>query len=292
MPWLELSFRTDTKQAEILADALSEAGAVSATFQDAGNQALFELAPGQTPLWQQVEVTALFTDDADLDTVLKEVVRITGISPLPEMTSRQVEDQDWQRAWMDRFQPLCMGTRLWICPSWQTPPQPDAVNVMIDPGLAFGTGTHPTTAMCLRWLDGHDLADKTVIDYGCGSGLLAIAALRLGASHAWGVDNDPQAVVVSAENAEINGVADQLTLSTTEQPDPPAADIMVANILAGPLQELAPKLAALTRPGGQIVLSGILAEQASAVSAAYAPWFDMAPPLQTEEWVMLEGRKK
>lgn len=205
----------------------------------------------------------------------------------------QLEDKDWEREWMDNFHPMLFGERLWICPSWRPVPDPEAVNVMLDPGLAFGTGTHPTTALCLQWLDGLDLRGKTVIDFGCGSGILAIAALKLGAAQAIGIDIDPQAIQASRDNAQRNGVADRLALYLPQaQPRELHADVVVANILAGPLRELAPLIIDLPRPGGFLGLSGILASQAQSGAQAYAAAFALDPVAEKDEWCRITGQRR
>lgn len=204
----------------------------------------------------------------------------------------QIEDKDWEREWMDNFHPMQFGKRLWICPSWREVPDPNAVNVMLDPGLAFGTGTHPTTSLCLQWLDSLDLEGKTVIDFGCGSGILAIAALKLGAKQAIGIDIDPQAILASQNNAEANGVAEKLQLFLAkDQPRELQADVVVANILAGPLKELAPNIITLVKPNGNLGLSGILATQAESVCEAYSEAFTLDPVVEKEEWCCITGRK-
>lgn len=203
-----------------------------------------------------------------------------------------LEDKDWEREWMENFHPMQFGQRLWICPSWRDVPDPEAVNVMLDPGLAFGTGTHPTTALCLTWLDGQELGGQTVIDYGCGSGILGIAALKLGAGRVIGVDIDPQAIEASRENAARNGVENGVELYLPADRPQLQADVLVANILAGPLRELASDIASLVKPGGRLALSGILATQAEEVRAAYLPWFEMDAPVEQEEWVRLSGIRK
>ncbi len=205
----------------------------------------------------------------------------------------QIEDKDWEREWMDNFHPMRFGQRLWICPSWREIPDPDAVNVMLDPGLAFGTGTHPTTSLCLEWLDGLDLNGKTVIDFGCGSGILAIAALKLGAKEAIGIDIDPQAIQASRDNAERNGVSDRLTLYLSDKkPQTLSADVVVANILAGPLRELAPVIGALPQAGGLLGLSGVLATQAEGVADAYRDVFEIDEIAEKEEWCRITATKR
>jgi ribosomal protein L11 methyltransferase len=288
MPWLQLTFYSTKEKAEALADLLSEAGAAAVTMQDAADQPLYEPPPGTTPLWQLTNVVGLFDESFDSDAVVAE---LKGQWPeeLPDYRSERLEDQDWERAWMDDFKPMRFGERLWIVPSWHEAPEGDAVNILLDPGLAFGTGTHPTTRLCLEWLDGHDIQEKTVIDYGCGSGILALAAALLGAESVIGVDNDPQALVATLDNAQRNGVAIQAYLPG-EAPQAPA-DILIANILAGPLIELAPRFAALVKPGGAIALSGILPEQAADVSAAYESGFAMQPATEHDGWIRLEGSR-
>jgi ribosomal protein L11 methyltransferase len=240
-------------------------------------------------------VTGLFDSGRDIEQLcadIRDAWHQQTQQALPEIDVTLVEDKDWERAWMDDFQPLKFGERLWIVPSWHDAPDPDAANLMLDPGLAFGTGTHPTTALCLEWLDGQDPHGKQVIDYGCGSGILGLAALLLGADHVIGVDTDPQALEASRENARRNGVEDsKLDLFLPDNEPETKADIMLANILAQPLIGLAPHLASRTRPGGDLVLSGILSNQAREVMAAYEPWFVMDEPEQREEWIRLTGRR-
>ena len=229
MPWIQLKLNTTGANAEELSDALMEAGSVSITFQDTHDTPVFEPLPGETRLWGDTDVIGLF----DAETDMKEVVAILENHPLLGAgfahKIEQLEDKDWEREWMDNFHPMQFGQRLWICPSWRDVPDENAVNVMLDPGLAFGTGTHPTTSLCLQWLDGLDLEGKTVIDFGCGSGILAIAALKLGAAKAIGIDIDPQAIQASRDNAERNGVSDRLELYLPDaQPEAMKADVVVA----------------------------------------------------------------
>jgi len=288
MPWLQLTFYSTKQDAETLADLISEAGAAAVTMQDAADQPLYEPPPGATPLWQLTNVVGLFDADFDSDAIVAEL-KAQWAGEFPDYRSEMLEDQDWERAWMDDFKPMQFGRRLWIVPSWHDAPDRDAVNILLDPGLAFGTGTHPTTRLCLEWLDAHDIEGRTVIDYGCGSGILALAAALLGASQVIGVDNDPQALVATLDNAQRNGVTIQAYLPK-EAPQEPA-DIMIANILAGPLIELAPRLAALVKAGGAIALSGILPEQANDVAKAYSEWFSMQPAVEHDGWIRLEGNK-
>ena len=293
MPWIQLKINTRGSDAESLGDALIESGAVSVTFQDTHDTPVFEPLPGETRLWGDTDVIGLY----DAETDMKEVVAILEHSPLLGAgfvhRIEQLEDKDWEREWMDNSHPIRFGERLWICPSWRDVPDPDAVNVMLDPGLAFGTGTHPTTALCLQWLDGLDLTGKTVIDFGCGSGILAIAALKLGAARAIGIDIDPQAIQASRDNAQRNGVSERLELFLPQdQPADLSADVVVANILAGPLRELAPLIGCLPKTGGHLGLSGVLATQAESVSEAYRDLFALDPVAEKEEWCRITGVRR
>jgi ribosomal protein L11 methyltransferase len=285
MPWLELRINSTRETAPALEHALLEAGALSVTLQDNADQPIFEPALGETPLWQDTRVTGLF--EAEVDTR-----RIERRLKMPQVHWHVVEDKDWEREWMLHYHPIQCGERLWICPSWLAPPDPSAVNLLLDPGLAFGTGTHPTTFMCLQWLAGQALDGKSLVDYGCGSGILGIASLLLGARTACGVDLDPQALLATRDNTVRNGLApERFSVYLPQQAPVEPVDLVLANILAGPLVELAPKLNALLRPGGHICLSGILATQAHSVSAAYGAFIEFAPVRQKEEWVCLTGRK-
>jgi ribosomal protein L11 methyltransferase len=295
MPWIQLQIPADPDTADQLEDLLMEMGADAVSMEDAADQPLYEPDPGTTPLWSQTTVTGLFQSDRDIDQLCTDVRNAwhqQTQQSLADIDVTLVEDKDWERVWMDDFHPLQFGKRLWIVPSWHEAPDPDAANLMLDPGLAFGTGTHPTTALCLEWLDGQDINGKQVIDYGCGSGILGLAALLLGANHVVGVDTDTQALESSRENARRNGVDEaRLDLYLPENEPDAKADVMLANILAQPLIGLAPHLAALTNPGGDLVLSGILSNQAREVMAAYEPWFIMDEPEQREEWIRLTGRR-
>ena len=292
MPWLQIRLAITPDQAGALEDQLLELGAVSVTFMDAEDQPIFEPDLGTTPLWSHTHLLALFEADTDADALLAHLRLLRG-GELPEHQVERIEDQDWERSWMDNFQPMRFGRRLWIVPSWHQAPEPEAVNLLLDPGLAFGTGTHPTTALCLEWLDSQELAGCNVLDFGCGSGILALAALKLGAAEAIGVDNDPQALVATADNAERNGIApERFTLYLPEQLPQEPADVVVANILAGPLVSLAPQITALVKPGGRLALSGILAEQAEEVRAAYADAFDLDPTAEKDGWVRISGVRR
>lgn len=287
MAWIQFICNTTSDKADALSDAFSKCGAVAVTFEDDADQPIYEPDLGTTPLWTATRIVALFdaeTNPDDVDNMLS-----TLITDPPSYRVEAVEDKDWEREWMDNFHPIQFGERLWICPSWHTPPAPDAVNIMLDPGLAFGTGTHPTTALCLNWLDQADLKGKYVIDYGCGSGILAIAAALLGAERVIGVDTDPQALEATRANAARNGVEIEAYLPG-DCPDEPC-DLLLANILAGPLQTLAPLFANLAKPNAEIVLSGILQVQAEEVSESYQAWFDMQPAVVKEDWIRLSGTR-
>jgi ribosomal protein L11 methyltransferase len=293
--WQELHFTARKDQVQALEEWLFERGALSVTLEDDADQPLLEPGPGETPLWDVVRVTALYVGDQDITPILGEIppnlITSASRAPVP------VADREWARVWENEFHPLQMGERLWICPSWTPPPDPDAINILLDPGLAFGTGTHPTTAMCLRSMDADLGSGARVVDYGCGSGILGIAAVRLGATAALGVDNDPQAITASLNNAARNHVPreafsvvlpeDELVSSWRG-----GATWVVANILAGPLVVLAPVLTSLMTPGGRLLLAGLLADQAEEVMKAYAPTIDLVIADQQEGWVLLSGNKR
>ncbi|EMN4466842.1 MULTISPECIES: 50S ribosomal protein L11 methyltransferase [Aeromonas] len=290
MPWIQIRINATAKTADKVSNMLLGRGAQAVTFMDAKDVPVYEPMPGETPLWGETEVMGLFDAETDPAPTIAFFQQIFGEDVGYKV--EQLEDKDWVREWMDHFHPMQFGKRLWICPSWRDVPDPDAVNVMLDPGLAFGTGTHPTTALCLQWLDGLDLAGKTVVDFGCGSGILGIAALKLGAARVIGIDIDPQAIQASRDNAERNGVADQIELYLpADQPQDVEADVVVANILAGPLRELAPLIAGHGKAGSLMALSGVLESQAPELETIYGQWFEMDPTAVKEEWCRLSGRK-
>ncbi|MEI7219493.1 50S ribosomal protein L11 methyltransferase [Pectobacterium carotovorum] len=293
MPWIQLKINTSGKVAEQLGDVMMESGAVSVTFQDTHDTPVFEPLPGETRLWGDTDAIALYDAETDMNAVIAMLEQEPLLGVGFKHKIEQLEDKDWEREWMDNFHPMQFGKRLWICPSWREIPDPNAVNVMLDPGLAFGTGTHPTTALCLQWLDGLDLEGKTIIDFGCGSGILAIAALKLGAARAIGIDIDPQAIQASRDNAQRNGVSESLELYLPkDQPADLSADVVVANILAGPLRELAPLISDLPKAGGHLGLSGVLATQAEGVAEAYADKFTLDPVAEREEWCRITGQRR
>lgn len=292
MPWLQLILETDADSAPALSDLLSEAGALAVTLEDDADQPLYEPPPGATPLWRATRVVGLFEQESDVEQIVAAIAAAWAPRELPPWRVERVEDREWSREWMDSFRPMQFGRRLWIVPSWSEAPESEAVNILLDPGLAFGTGTHPTTRLCLEWLDQHAPADAQVVDYGCGSGILAIAAAKLGACQVWAVDNDPQALLATRENAARNEVVERILTALPDQMPESRNDVLIANILAEPLIALALRFAFLVRPGGQLVLSGILPEQAEPVLSAYLDWFDMAPAFECDGWVRLEGRRK
>jgi len=291
--WRQLSVATGESFAEPLADRLFDLGALSVSFQDEGDQPLFEPKPGETPIWRDTRVIALFEAEVDLDLVRSVIAEDFAQGVLSDWRAEDVQDQAWERAWLEHFQPMRFGQRLWIIPTGFEPPnQADTVCVNLDPGLAFGTGTHPTTALCLQWLDGQDLQGKTVVDYGCGSGVLAVAALLLGAASAVATDIDPQALTATTDNAHKNGVDGRIHCCLPARMPTTQADLLLANILANPLIELAGQLAGLVRPGGRLALSGILREQAGDVLRAYEPFFAMDEPQFLEDWTRLTGVRR
>ncbi len=300
MAWQLLKIPADEKTAALLSDALMDLGALSAGIEDAHagtaeEQPIFG-EPGMVPadagpqVWHDSLVTALFDADVDLAPILAAAASRAGLAAVPAHSVEALQEQDWVRLTQSQFEPIRISSRLWIVPSWHESPDPDAINLELDPGLAFGTGSHPTTRLCLQWLDDNLRGGESVLDYGCGSGILAIAAKKLGAGDVVGIDIDPQAVQASRDNAERNGAAIHFALPDAA----PRAqyDVVIANILSNPLRVLAPALAASVRPGGRIVLSGVLAEQAEEMNALYGEWFDMAPPRTDEGWARLTGVKR
>ena len=299
MAWLELSLTLHANQQERVELALEDLGALSITLRDADadtpdERAIFEPGVGELPLWNEIVLNALFDSAIDRSGLVHALHELVPDIAPDHIAFRDVEDQDWTRAWMDQFQPMQFGRRLWIYPSTVEPTADDAGKVIVhlDPGLAFGTGTHPTTALCLEWLDAADVTGKTVIDYGCGSGVLAVAALKLGAARTIGVDNDEQAIEASRVNAERNGVAANLDLYLPDDFPRERKNILIANILAGPLADLAPLFAACVVPGGLLALSGILKGQETELLERYAEWFDDLAVATREDWVRITGTRR
>jgi ribosomal protein L11 methyltransferase len=295
MGWQSVSFLTDASHAEPMCDALLDAGALSASIEDADAGTPDEQPqfgePGSvaTPGWTHSRVVVLLEPDAAIEAVLGEAAAAIGLSGIPAYTVDTVEEQNWVQLTQSQFDPIRVSERLWIVPSWHESPDPAAINLILDPGMAFGTGSHPTTRLCLEWLERNVAAGCTVLDYGCGSGILAIAAARLGAGRVAGVDIDPQAVVAARDNAERNGV----TALFADSADPVAGeyDVVVANILSNPLRVLAPAICAHVRPGGRLALSGILREQIDEIVGIYAQWLPLQVADVREDWVCLAGVK-
>ncbi|MBK1705914.1 50S ribosomal protein L11 methyltransferase [Halochromatium glycolicum] len=304
MAWIELELLTDRDAAPLLEAALENAGALAVTMDDGGDslageidsraglEAVLEPAPGATPLWRQLRIKALFEDDPAGTMQAEHAAETLAPQCLATPSLHRLDDRPWERVWLEDLHPQRFGQRLWICPRGQAVPEPDAVVIDLDPGLAFGTGHHATTALCLEWLDRTPLRGKTLLDFGCGSGILAITALKLGAARAIAIDHDPQALEATRENAEVNAVGERLCVGRPEELPREASDLVLANILAEPLMTLAPTLARLCKPDGLLALSGILTRQSEAVSAAYWPDFMMDPPVEREDWVLLTGRRR
>jgi ribosomal protein L11 methyltransferase len=297
MPWLELSLRCRAADEARVEAALDDLGALAVSLMDAADaeneQAILEPGVGETPLWPEITLLALFPEDTNQYLLLHALDAYDDRIDLASATFRIVADQDWERAWMDQYAPMKFGARTWIIP-WNMEAPVDAaggVIVRLDPGLAFGSGTHPTTALCLAWLDGLDLNGKTVLDVGCGSGILALAALKLGAASAVGVDNDPQALAASIDNAERNGVGTKLAVYSPDDEPVATYPVVVANILASALDHLADLLAARTETGGVIALSGILHGQETALLERFAPWFDDLEAAGLDDWMRITGRR-
>ena len=298
MPWLELSLRCRAHDESRLELALQDCGALSVTLLDAADaeneRAILEPGVGETPLWPEIIMTALFDADSNEDLLLRSLEAFDEELDLSSAQFTRVEDQDWERAWMDQFKPMKFGERTWIVP-WNLEVPDEAkgqVLIRLDPGLAFGSGTHPTTALCLQWLDSIDLKNKTMLDFGCGSGILALAALKLGAKSAVGVDNDPQALIATHDNAERNEVGKSLKVYLPEDEPDATYPVVVANILASALESLASLLAKRTQAGGLIALSGILQGQETDLLEHYSQWFDELQATQLEDWMRITGRRK
>ena len=289
MGWLQLRLVATADRVEAVEDALLAVGALSVTLADHRDVPILEPGVGETPLWPEVDLIALFDEAGDRDATGAALATLLG-DAAPDLHWEYLEDRAWEREWLQYFAPLRFGEHFWVCPSGMEAPDPGAIVMHLDPGLAFGTGTHQTTALCLEWLATHTVAQRDVIDYGCGSGILGVAALLLGAARVRAVDIDPQALTATHDNAGRNGidparllVGEPALLAGAE-----AADLLLANILAGPLIELAPRLAALVAPGGHAILSGVLATQAEAVRAAWLPWFTHLGTAQRDEWCRID----
>lgn len=290
MAWVQIRFAIKSEYVDDISDLLMELGSASVTFTaNDPDEAVFELFPGDVKYWKTSTVVGLFDANTDMTFIANILSQQDMFEGQFSHKIEQVEDKDWEREWMDNFHPIKFGQRLWVCPSWRDIPEPDACNVILDPGLAFGTGTHATTALCMEWLEKMDLSDKTVLDFGCGSGILAIAALKLGAKRAIGIDIDPKAITASMENAERNQVQDKLEVYLPEDAPEFDCDVIVANILAAPLKELKHVICGYGHQGTLLALSGVLAEQADDVSSAYQALVELNPVTQKDEWVRIDG---
>ena len=298
MKWLQIHITVDQAQVDYTETLLSSLGAVSVTLDDAENQELLEPLPGETPLWNKVIVTGIYAqeDDEEIDVTALETFIKTQMPEAP-LRSEFMEDQEWERTWMDAYEPIQIAEKYWIVPQWMEAPEPDAVNIKLDPGLAFGTGNHASTFLCLQWLGKTDVKDKIVIDYGCGSGILGVAALLLGAKKVYATDIDPQAVHATQQNAELNGVLDNLYVGLPEEFNETfknqKAGVFVANILASPLMALAPEFSTLIKSEGEFALAGVIKEQVDDVSAVYSEFFDILDVEEREEyWCRNSGTRQ
>lgn len=290
--WYRLAFALPARALTVAEATLTALGAISLTLKDAANQPLLEPAPGETPLWESLIIEALFSADVRPAWLVESLQQTLPFLVAADITVSKLENQVWERVWMDRFKPMSFGRRLWIYPSHITPDDNANVNVILDPGLAFGTGTHATTALCLRWLDAQNLDGKTVIDYGCGSGVLAIAAIKLGAKKAYAVDIDEQALLATRENATLNQVNKRLEVCHSDRLPAVSANIVLANIISSILLRLREQLTSLACTGGQLVMSGILPEQLDEIRQAYTDVCEFKTEQQLDDWCLLEGKKR
>lgn len=292
MAWHQISIISNESSASAISDFFSEIGAVSVTYMSATAKPVYEPNIGETKIWEQTKVIALFELGATPELIKDLLFQQFTSDIISDWHAEILEDQTWERSWMEHYQPMCFGNHLWVYPSGQEQYSTDTVSLILDPGLAFGTGTHPTTALCLEWLANNDVTGKTVIDFGCGSGILAVAAVLLGAKEAHAIDIDPQALTATIDNAQKNQVASKIKTYLPEEFSAFEADIVLANILAKPLIELSDNISALVKSQGQLVLSGILTEQASSVSNTYQTELKVSPPVIQDDWCRLDGIKQ
>jgi ribosomal protein L11 methyltransferase len=292
MPWIQLKINSQAEYAEQIGEMLSANGAQAVTFVDAKDTPMYEPKPGEVMLWPDTQIVGLYDAQYDMARVISQLSKSKLLGENFNHKLDQLEDKDWEREWMINFHPMQFGKRLWICPSWRDVPDPNAVNVMLDPGLAFGTGTHATTSLCLRWLDSLELSQATVVDFGCGSGILGIAALKLGAKRVVGIDIDPQALLASQDNANRNDIGEKIELYLPEHQPELKADVVLANILAAPLRDLRTVITGYCKLGGKLVLSGILDNQAQEINDLYSQDFVMEPIEIDGEWARVSGVKK
>ncbi len=290
MSWWQLSIQCRREELENTENLLLELGAQSLSLTDAEDQPIYEPLPGETPVWPSIALTGLFEQTRTIEELYDELVEKLPAHQISSIRKHSLQDQVWERAFLDQFEPIKFGDNLWICPSWREPPDAQACNIILDPGIAFGTGSHPTTALCLEFLDQHPPSGKSVLDFGCGSGILAIAAFKLGATKVKSIDIDPQALDATASNANRNSIDPaKLGITLPENMDPEPVEYLIANILSGPLVELEPKLAALTVSGAQLVLSGILPSQADSVVQAYRKHFQLDGVTMKDNWCRISG---
>jgi ribosomal protein L11 methyltransferase len=291
MNWQQFTMRLGSLSPELVEEIFERHGACSVTLSDAGDDPVLEPAPGATPLWNDTQITGLFDEQSDMASLQADLLQTLSLDRLPACRIDALEERVWEREWLKDFRPMKFGNRLWVRPGEFRVDDPEAVIISLDPGLAFGTGTHPTTALCLEWLDSQELRDKSVLDYGCGSGILAIAALLLGGSAAVAIDIDPQALLATQQNALRNDVHDRIVTAMSGDEGDRLFDILVANILAAPLVENAKSICSKLRIGGRLALSGILQPQADTVRDAFASWIAFEPLQQRDDWILLTGRR-
>ena len=291
--WQELKFRVSSENALLVEEKLFSSGAAAVTFLDARNQPIFVEETDQMPLWEDICIVSLFSQDVNLDPIVQKLVHDHPAINSNDIDIHLINDQDWESKWMNDQKPQQFGNRLWIYPSWITPSKNSVTNMILDPGLAFGTGSHPTTSLCLNWLDNNLIPSQHIIDYGCGSGILAIAAALLGASKVYAVDNDPQAITATLSNMEKNRISNQSIQTFSPEALPHVkVDLLIANILANPLIQLSEIFSTLLKPSGKIVLSGILEEQVEKVSYHYRSYFELEEPQLNDGWALIAGSLK
>ncbi|RTE85693.1 MULTISPECIES: 50S ribosomal protein L11 methyltransferase [Gammaproteobacteria] len=289
MAWIQLTLTTDEAHARQLGDILMANQAQAVTYRDAKDAPIFEPGPGEVQLWSQTLVTGLYPAEVKLQPILSNLAKVSFLAQPLQYKTDPLEDKDWEREWMDNFKPICFGDKFWVVPSWHEPPKPEQPFILLDPGMAFGTGTHPTTSLCLTWLTEQNLEGKTIVDFGCGSGILGIAALKLGAARCIGTDIDQQALIATKDNAKRNGVGDKFEVYLPQNAPDIKADIVIANILAGPLQELSGVIQGYLKPDSPIAMSGILHRQAEDVMNAYSEGVTFAEARFEGDWSLIHG---
>jgi len=293
MAWWQFSIECKAAELDQIEELLLDLGALSINLTDAKNEPLYEPLPGHAPVWQESIVTGMFDGSCSPEILYHQLVERLPEHLTGSVRQSELKNQDWVQAYRDHYYPIQCSDKLWIVPSWHKAPDPNAVNICLDPGLAFGTGGHPTTSLCLAWLANHTINNLTIVDYGCGSGILAVAACKLGAKNVIGVDIDPQALEASRHNALRNNIhPDRFPLYLPDQLDPVRVDLLIANILSGPLIRLAKTFATLVKPGGKLLLSGILHGQTDEIQFAYQPFFELDPVSAKEDWIRVTGTRR